>query len=89
MKKKEFSFSVIKKYKKARLGRIKTSRGTIDTPAFMPVGTLGTVKGLFVEDIKKTGSQIIFVSSLILSLYTSLLVLFRIKPFFYYYQIQF
>ena len=59
MKKKEFSFSVIKKYKKARLGRIKTSRGTIDTPAFMPVGTLGTVKGLFVEDIKKTGSQII------------------------------
>ena len=59
MKKKEFSFSVINKYKKARLGKIKTSRGIIDTPAFMPVGTLGTVKGLFVEDIKKTGSQII------------------------------
>ena len=59
MKKKEFSFSVITKFKKARLGKIKTSRGNIDTPAFMPVGTLGTVKGLFVEDIKKTGSQII------------------------------
>ena len=59
MKKKEFSFSVITKYKKARLGRIKTSRGIIDTPAFMPVGTLGTVKGLFVEDLKKTGAQII------------------------------
>ena len=53
MKKKEFSFSVITKFKKARLGKIKTSRGIIDTPAFMPVGTLGTVKGLFVEDIKK------------------------------------
>ena len=59
MKKKELSFSVITKFKKARLGKIKTSRGVIDTPAFMPVGTLGTVKGLFVEDIKKTGSQII------------------------------
>jgi len=59
MKAKEFSFRLITKFKKARLGKINTSRGTIDTPAFMPVGTLGTVKGLFVEDIKKTGSQII------------------------------
>ena len=59
MKKKEFSFSLIKKFKNARLGKIKTSRGNIDTPAFMPVGTLGTVKGLFVEDVKKTGAQII------------------------------
>ena len=59
MKKKEFSFNLISKFKKARLGKIKTSRGKIDTPAFMPVGTLGTVKGLFVEDLKKTGSQII------------------------------
>ena len=56
---KEFSFSLISKYKKTRLGRIKTSRGNIDTPAFMPVGTLGTVKGIFVDDLKKTGSQII------------------------------
>ena len=59
MKNKEFSFNLISKFKKARLGKIKTPRGNIDTPAFMPVGTLGTVKGLFVEDIKKTGSQII------------------------------
>ena len=34
-------------------------RGIIDTPAFMPVGTQGTVKGIFTEDIKKTGTQII------------------------------
>ena len=59
MAKKEFSFKVISHYKKARLGKIKTSRGDIDTPAFMPVGTLGTVKGVFVDDLLKTGSQII------------------------------
>ena len=34
-------------------------KGTIDTPAFMPVGTQGTVKGIFAEDIMRTGSQII------------------------------
>ena len=59
MKKKEFSFNLITKFKNARLGKIKTPRGNIDTPAFMPVGTLGTVKGLFVEDAKQTGAQII------------------------------
>ena len=59
MKKKNFSFKVIKNFKKARLGKIITLRGSIDTPAFMPVGTLGSVKGLFVDDLKKTGSQII------------------------------
>ena len=59
MNKKEFSFKQISKFKNARLGKIQTPRGYIDTPAFMPVGTLGTVKGLFVEDLKKTNSQII------------------------------
>ena len=59
MKKKDFSFKIILRSNRARLGKIKTSRGNIDTPAFMPVGTLGTVKGLFVEDLKKTGAQII------------------------------
>ena len=44
---------------KARTGKIQLERGTINTPIFMPVGTLGTVKGLFVEDVKKTGAQII------------------------------
>ena len=59
MSKKEFSFKLISKFKKARIGKIKTPRGDIDTPAFMPVGTLGTVKGIFVDDIKNTGAQII------------------------------
>ena len=55
--KKDF-FELIKTVDQARLGKITTSRGTIDTPAFMPVGTQGTVKGIFVEDILKTGAQI-------------------------------
>ena len=50
---KEFSFELITQDGKARLGKISTSRGLIDTPAFMPVGTQGTVKGLFVDDILK------------------------------------
>ena len=56
---KNFSFEVISQNKKARVGKINTPRGYIDTPAFMPVGTLGTVKGIYTDDILKTGTQII------------------------------
>ncbi len=59
MSKKNFSFKVISNFKKTRLGKIVTPRGVIDTPAFMPVGTQGTVKGVFVDDLDKTGTQII------------------------------
>ena len=52
-------FELIKKSGNARLGKINTFHGTVDTPAFMPVGTQGTVKSIFVDDILKTGSQII------------------------------
>jgi len=55
----EFSFKLIAQDEKARLGKIYTPRGFIDTPAFMPVGTLGTVKGLFIEDLLSSGSQIL------------------------------
>ena len=55
----EFSFELITQDNKARLGKISTPRGTIDTPAFMPVGTQGTVKGIFTDDILKTKTQII------------------------------
>ncbi len=44
---------------RARLGKITTSRGEIDTPNFMPVGTSATVKTLTPEDIKAAGTQII------------------------------
>ena len=59
MSEKEFSFELITQDKKARLGKIKTQRGIINTPAFMPVGTQGTVKGVFVDDILKTKTDII------------------------------
>ena len=59
MKEIDFSFELISQDEKARLGKISTPRGVIDTPAFMPVGTLGTIKGVFVEDLLSTGSQII------------------------------
>jgi queuine tRNA-ribosyltransferase len=55
----DFSFELITQVEKARLGKILTSKGVIDTPAFMPVGTQGTVKGIFTEDILKTNTQII------------------------------
>ena len=59
MKITNFSFELISQNDKARLGRILTSRGIIDTPAFMPVGTKGTIKGVNTEDILETGTQII------------------------------
>ena len=56
---KHFSFNVIKQSGFARLGQIQTHRGNIDTPVFMPVGTQATIKGAFINDIIKTGAQII------------------------------
>tara|TARA_S200000501_G_scaffold308055_1_gene297471 strand:+ start:497 stop:1609 length:1113 start_codon:yes stop_codon:yes gene_type:complete len=56
---KNFAFNILKKDKFARCGIIETHRGKIDTPAFMPVGTQATVKACTIDDIKKTGSQII------------------------------
>ena len=55
----EFSFELITQDNKARLGKIFTKRGIIDTPAFMPVGTQGTVKGIFTDDLLATNTQII------------------------------
>lgn len=44
---------------KARRGRLTFPRGTVETPAFMPVGTYGTVKGMLPRDIKDIGAEII------------------------------
>ena len=56
---KNFAFKILKKDNFARSGIIQTHRGDIHTPAFMPVGTQATVKACRIEDIKKTGSEII------------------------------
>ena len=54
-------FTLIKKDKdtSARLGKITTAHGEIDTPDFMPVGTAGTVKTLTPEEVKSAGVQVI------------------------------
>ena len=52
-------FSLLNEDSGARLGKITSKRGVIDTPTFMPVGTAATVKALTVDQINQTGSQII------------------------------
>lgn len=47
----------------ARLGRVTTLHGHFDTPAFMPVGTQGTIKGVLPDHITATGSQIILANT--------------------------
>ena len=56
---KKFSFNVLTNDEFSRRGVIETHRGNINTPAFMPVGTQATVKATFIDDIIKTGSEII------------------------------
>jgi len=56
---KKFNFNVNYNENHSRVGVIETSRGNINTPAFMPVGTQATIKGAFIDDIIKTGSEII------------------------------
>ena len=43
----------------ARRGQLSFDRGTIETPAFMPVGTYGSVKAMTPEEVKATGAEII------------------------------
>jgi queuine tRNA-ribosyltransferase len=47
------------RHTKARRGRLKTAHGVIDTPAFMPVGTQGTVKGVSPRELRELNAQII------------------------------
>ena len=48
----------------ARLGRLTTAHGCIDTPAFMVVGTLGTPKGLTLQQIRDHGAQVLLMNAL-------------------------
>ena len=56
---KKFNFNVLGNDSFARAGVIETHRGNIQTPAFMPVGTQATVKACLIDDVIKTGSEII------------------------------
>jgi queuine tRNA-ribosyltransferase len=55
----EFSFTLHKQDGEARLGTVQTRHGAIRTPAFMPVGTGGTVKGLYLDQVADSGTDII------------------------------
>ncbi|MEK1888000.1 MAG: tRNA guanosine(34) transglycosylase Tgt [Phyllobacterium sp.] len=54
-----FEFRLIASDGKARLGEITMPRGTIRTPAFMPVGTGGTVKAMYMDQVRELGADII------------------------------
>jgi queuine tRNA-ribosyltransferase len=54
-----FSFELLATDGAARLGRVHTAHGAIDTPAFMPVGTAGTVKAMLPASVASTGAQIV------------------------------
>ena len=53
------SFQILKTSGKARRGQVTTAHGTFQTPAFMPVGTAGTVKAMFTKDVEATGAEIL------------------------------
>lgn len=57
--KNKMQYELLTKDGKARRGRLTFDRGTVETPAFMPVGTYGTVKGMKTEEIKEIGAEII------------------------------
>jgi len=55
----KFPFEISAFDGEARTGVLKTARGDIRTPAFMPVGTAGTVKGVYMDQVRAAGADII------------------------------
>src|SRR5438093_3084860 len=56
-------FELLKTDGAARLGKVTTRHGVFDTPAFMPVGTQGSIKGVLPDHVAATGSQIILANT--------------------------
>ncbi|MDR1026131.1 MAG: tRNA guanosine(34) transglycosylase Tgt [Lactobacillus sp.] len=52
-------YEILKKSGKSRLGKLHTKHGVVNTPAFMPVGTCGTVKAMLPESVAATGAEIL------------------------------
>jgi queuine tRNA-ribosyltransferase len=57
------SFELLARDGDARRGRLQTLHGTVDTPAFMPVGTLGAVKSLTPADLREIGTEIVLANT--------------------------
>ncbi|HLC42954.1 MAG TPA: tRNA guanosine(34) transglycosylase Tgt [Methylomirabilota bacterium] len=56
-------FELLKSDGAARVGKLITPHGVVETPAFMPVGTQGTVKSLTPEDLRQVGAQIVLANT--------------------------
>ncbi len=54
-----WAFEVVAQEQRARLGRLNTAHGQVATPAFMPVGTAGTVKAVTPEELRESGTEIL------------------------------
>ena len=62
------AFEILARAGAARRGRLTTPHGVIDTPAFMPVGTLGAVKGLTTRELEEAGASVMLANLYHLSL---------------------
>lgn len=60
---KSLQFEVLKKEGNARKGRLTTLSGTIETPAFVPVGTKASVKGVLPDALKRIGAQVVLANT--------------------------
>jgi queuine tRNA-ribosyltransferase len=58
-----FGFDLLATEAAARLGRLRTAHGTVETPAFMPVGTAATVKGMTAEMVAATGAEMVLANT--------------------------
>jgi queuine tRNA-ribosyltransferase len=63
-----FDFRVTYRSGRARRGQMRTAHGVVETPAFMPVGTQGTVKGVTMRDLHDLGTEIMLANTYHLSL---------------------
>jgi len=64
----DFQLDAVDPSSRARAGRWATPHGVVETPAFMPVGTRGTVKGLWPDQLREAGSQMILANTYHLAL---------------------
>ncbi|MDQ7030730.1 MAG: tRNA guanosine(34) transglycosylase Tgt [Ardenticatenia bacterium] len=58
-----FAFEVLHRHGNARVGRLQTPHGEVETPAFVAVGTQASVKSLAPDDLEQVGTQIIFANT--------------------------
>ena len=58
-----FDFKIQSTEGAARRGKFSTPHGEVQTPAFMPVGTLGTVKGLIMDEVSALGAEMVLANT--------------------------